>query len=61
MNILTCAPQDCAFNKGTCCVCEKEVHLGYAREYVCTKSGFFLCTDCVDRLARKNRKKKTNL
>lgn len=57
MNILTCAPNDCAFNKEECCVCGKEVHIGRAIEYVITKSGLFVCRECLDRLARENKRK----
>lgn len=56
MNILTCAPKDSAFNKVVCCVCEKEMHIDYALDYVFTKSGLFVCADCVDRLARENKR-----
>lgn len=59
MNILTCAPSDSAFNTGICCVCEKEIHIGHALEYVVTKSGLFVCSDCLDQLAQEN-KRKTN-
>lgn len=59
MNILTCAPSDSAFNTGLCCVCEKKVRLGHALEYVITKSGLFVCRDCLDQLAQEN-KRKTN-
>lgn len=59
MNILTCAPRGSAFNKEECCVCEKEIHIGYALEYVVTNSGLFVCRECLDRLACEN-KRKTN-
>lgn len=56
MNILTCAPKDSSFNKVSCCVCEKEMYLNHTFEYVVTKSGFFLSTDCIDRLTRENKR-----
>lgn len=59
MNILTCAPVDSVFNKEKCCICEKEIRLYYALEYVVTKSGLFVCRECLDRLAMEN-KRKTN-
>lgn len=56
MEILSCAPFNSAFNKINCCVCEREMKLNSTLSYVCTKSGLFLCQDCLDRLARENRR-----
>lgn len=60
MEILSCAPFNSAFTKIQCCICSKEMKLNSTLDYICTKSGLFLCQDCVDRLARENKKKPTN-
>lgn len=46
-----------SFQEAQCCVCERSFELYYSLEYVVTKSGLYICADCIDKLARENRKK----
>ena len=57
MEILSCAPFNTAFSKVQCCICGKEIKLNDTLSYNITKSGLFLCLDCEDDLAIKNRRK----
>lgn len=62
MNILTCAPTNCSFCKIECCVCKKGMNICDSTSHIITKSGYFVCNDCVDKAVEAIRlHKKSNL
>lgn len=56
MNILSSTPFNTAFTKIACCLCGKEMKLNDIISYEITKSGLFVCQDCIDDLVIKHCK-----
>lgn len=48
MNILSACPANCSFSQIECCTCKKTMSIHDSTSYIITKSGYFVCNDCVD-------------